>query len=122
MQLQLFSDGSDLSLNSWTPLPPPLLPPRTRRGPASSAPARPLPRRHNTPPPRRRTRLPAPRPPAAPLPAGIDDLQRSISALVQQLGFDDARRTLEQLHEEQRGQGLFEGLQDERDKLARLLE
>jgi transcriptional regulator with GAF, ATPase, and Fis domain len=72
--------------------------------------------------PRRRGRLPSPRPPAAPVPPGIDDLQRSISALVGQLGFDEARRTLERLHQEQLGQGLFEGLQDERDKLARLLE
>jgi transcriptional regulator with GAF, ATPase, and Fis domain len=71
--------------------------------------------------PRRRARLPAPRS-AAPLPAGIDDLRHSVSALVGELGFDEARRMLEQLHQEQRGGGLFQGLQDERDKLARLLE
>ena len=72
--------------------------------------------------PRRRGVPPAPRPGPATVPAGIDDLQRSISSLVQRLGFDEARRVLERLHQEQRGEGLFQGLQAERDKLARLLE
>jgi transcriptional regulator with GAF, ATPase, and Fis domain len=76
--------------------------------------------------PRRRVRPGAPpvpaRRPGAPLPPGIDDLRQAVSSLVGELGFDEARKMLEQFHQEHHGTSLFEGLQDQRDRLVRLLD
>jgi transcriptional regulator with GAF, ATPase, and Fis domain len=76
--------------------------------------------------PRRRVRPGAPplpaRRPGAPLPSGIDDLRQAVSSLVGELGFDEARKMLEQFHQELHGTSLFEGLQDQRDRLVRLLD